>query len=183
MRRTARLLLLLAIGPLGTACRIEGGAPASAGDTIPGIETQIERMLQRSADAWNAGDLDGFMSDYLRSPTTTYIGGSDQVSGWEAIRARYAPLFQAGALRDSLRFERVSGRPLGTDYALATARYVLFREGRTTASGPFTLVLWRSEEGWRIVHDQSASDPPSEEEGSTAEASDPPTDDAEDAPE
>lgn len=183
MTRAAGSLLLATIVPLGTACRIEGGAPASVGDTIPGIETQIERMLQRSADAWNAGDLDGFMSDYLRAPTTTYIGGSGQVSGWEAIRARYAPLFQAGALRDSLRFERVGGRPLGPDYALATARYVLFRGGRTTASGPFTLVLWRSDEGWRIVHDQSGSDPPPDLQESSVETPQPPADEAEDASE
>lgn len=162
-------LLAAALGWAPAACRIEGGAPLSRTDTIPGIETQVERMLERSAEAWNRGDLEGFMDDYLRSPTSTYIGGSGLVMGWEAIRARYAPLFQAGALRDSLRFERVAARPLGDDYALATARYVLFRQGEVTGSGPFTLVLWRSDEGWRIVHDQSASDPPAEE-GTASEA-------------
>ena len=71
-------------------------------DTIPGVETQVARMLERSAEAWNRGDLDGFMDDSLRSPTTSYIGSSGRVAGWEAIRARYAPLFQAGAFLDSL---------------------------------------------------------------------------------
>ncbi len=185
MKQLSWILLLLAIGPLGTACRIEGGAPTAGADTIPGIETQIARMLERSADAWNGGDLDGFMADYLRSPTTTYLGSSGQVSGWEAIRARYAPLFQAGALRDSLRFERVTGRPLGNDYALATARYVLFRAGTVTASGPFTLVLWRSEDGWKIVHDQSASDPPQDpvEDEASAGTAETPTEEAGDASE
>lgn len=164
MRPSAVLLLVAALGPALSACRIEGGAPEVGTDTIPGIETQVTRMLERSAGAWNRGDLDGFMDDYLHSPTTSYIGSSGRVAGWEAIRARYAPLFQAGALRDSLRFERIVARPLGEDYALATARYVLFREGDVTGSGPFTLVLWRTEEGWRIVHDQSASDPPAEED-------------------
>ena len=165
MRTSGFLLLVAALGSALSACRIEGGAPEVGTDTIPGIETQVTRMLEHSAGAWNRGDLDGFMNDYLNSPTTSYIGSSGRVAGWEAIRARYAPLFQAGALRDSLRFERITTRPLGEDYALATARYVLFREGRVTSSGPFTLVLWRTDEGWRIVHDQSASDPPVEEEG------------------
>lgn len=154
------VLMIAALGTAPAACRIEGGAPAAETDTIPGIETQVTRMLQRSAEAWNRGNLDGFMEDYLRSSATTYLGSSGLVSGWEAIRARYAPLFEAGALRDSLRFEAVTARPLGDDYALATARFVLFREGAVTGSGPFTLVLWRTDEGWRIVHDQSASDPP-----------------------
>lgn len=152
--------VLVALGPTTTGCRIEGGAPVADSDTIPGIETQITRKLERSAEAWNRGDLDGFMSEYLRSPTITYLGGSGLVTGWEAIKARYAPLFQAGALRDSLRFKAVTSRPLGRDYALATARYELFHAGRVTGSGPFTLVLWRTDSGWKIVHDQSASDPP-----------------------
>ena len=159
-RRVSHVLLATALGSAPAACRIEGGAPTAGADTIPGVETQVERMLYRSAEAWNRGDLDGFMDDYLRSPTATYLGGSGLVAGWEAIRARYAPLFQAGAVRDSLRFERVAVRPLGDEYALATARYLLFRAGAVTASGPFTLVLQRTGEGWKIVHDQSASDPP-----------------------
>lgn len=183
VRPVAGLCLILASGPLVSACRIEGGAPVTRADTIPGIETQIVRMLERSASAWNDGNLDAFMNDYLRAPTTTYMGSGGLVSGWEAIRARYAPLFQAGALRDSLRFEDVTGRPLGSDHALATARYVLFRDGRVTASGPFTLVLWRTEDGWRIVHDQSASDPPgaSGEDGGEA-TTETPADEAGDTP-
>ena len=96
MRASGFFLLVAALGSAPAACRIEGGAPAAGADTIPGIETQVARMLERSAGAWNRGDLDGFMDDYLRSPTTTYIGSSGRVAGWEAIRARYAPLFQAG---------------------------------------------------------------------------------------
>ena len=164
-RHCGGVVAAMTLAVLSAACRIESGAPAaSATDTIPGIETQIARMMERSADAWNRGDLDGFMSDYFRSPTTTYIGSSGSASGWEAIRARFAPRFQAGALRDSLRYEAVAGRPLGTDHALATARYVLFRDGRVSETGPFTLVLRRTDEGWKILHDQSAADPPAVED-------------------
>lgn len=163
-RRSGYLGLILAIGFGG--CRIESRAPADGTDTIPDIATQVTRMLERSAEAWNRGDLDGFMADYLRAPTTTYIGSSGLVVGWEAIRARYAPLFEAGATRDSLRFEGISARLLGRAHALATARFVLHRGGQVTGSGPFTLVLWRTEDEWKIVHDQSASDPPEEEASS-----------------
>jgi hypothetical protein len=43
---------------------------------------------------------------------------------------------------------------------VATARYVLTRDGETTSTGPFTLVMMRVEGTWEIVHDQSAADPP-----------------------
>jgi ketosteroid isomerase-like protein len=61
-------------------------------------------------------------------------------------------------VRDSLRFENVHARPLGPDYAMATARFVLFRGDSTTASGPFTLVLHRMDGRWKIIHDHTSSD-------------------------
>lgn len=42
--------------------------------------------------------------------------------------------------------------------ALVTARYVLHRDGRTTSSGPFTLVMERGPDGWKILHDHTSSD-------------------------
>jgi ketosteroid isomerase-like protein len=58
-----------------------------------------------------------------------------------------------------LRFEEVAARPLGDRYALLTARFILFRAGQTTASGPFTLVFERRADGWKILHDHTSSDP------------------------
>jgi ketosteroid isomerase-like protein len=42
--------------------------------------------------------------------------------------------------------------------ALVTARCVLHRDGRTTSSGPFTLVMERGPDGWKILHDHTSSD-------------------------
>jgi len=76
--------------------------------------------------------------------------------GW--IREHYAPRFAPGASRDSLRFEEFAARPLAPTVALITARFVLYRDGRTTASGPFTLVMERRSDGWKILHDHTSSD-------------------------
>lgn len=124
------------------------------------LETRVRGLLDRSAAAWNRGDLEGFMSVYLQSPETTYLGESGLRTGYDAIRQRYAPLFRAGAERDSLRFEELRVRSVGEDVAVGTARWVLHRGGETTGAGPFTLVLRRVDGSWRIVHDHSSSDPP-----------------------
>ncbi len=79
--------------------------------------------------------------------------------GWDGIRARYAPLFEPGAARDSLRFEGLETRLLAEGQGLATARYILFLGDSTTARGVFTLVLQKLPEGWRIVHDHSSALP------------------------
>lgn len=78
--------------------------------------------------------------------------------GFDWIRSHYAPVFAPGAPRDSVRFEDLAARPLSPTLALVTGRFILFREGRTTASGPFTLVMELRHDGWKILHDHTSSD-------------------------
>lgn len=160
-RRDPLIALLLCAGLVAAGCRLVRVSDTGAGgEEDPALRTRIASMLEASAAAWNRGDLEAFMSDYERSTETTYIGSSGRLVGWEAIRDRYAPAFAPGAERDSLRFEALRVRQLGQRHALATARFVLHRDGRVTGSGPFTLVLLRVEGRWRIIHDHSSSDPP-----------------------
>lgn len=143
----ATVVLVLALA----AC---GGPPGTPRDPT----AEIEAMLRASAAAWNRGDLDAFMADYARDARTGFVAEGRVQRGFDWIRDRYAPAFAPGAARDSLRFERVEARPLGADYALATARYVLLRGDSVTGSGPFTLVLHRTAEGWKILHDHTSRD-------------------------
>jgi uncharacterized protein (TIGR02246 family) len=118
----------------------------------------IRAMLDASAVAWNRGDLDGFVSTYAADSLTTFMAGGQVQHGFAWIRQNYAPRFAPGARRDSLRFERFLARPLGRDFAMVTARYVLFRGDSVTSSGPFTLVLERRGGAWKIIHDHTSSD-------------------------
>ncbi len=102
------------------------------------------------------------MAGWDPSPATTYIGSGGLIEGIEGIRGRYAPLFEPGAERDSLRFESLRVRELGATFGVVTARYVLHQGDEVTSTGPFTLVMSRIDGAWWIVHDQSAADPPPE---------------------
>jgi ketosteroid isomerase-like protein len=152
--RTTTAAIFLIGGTLA-GCRIE--VEDEEAGSLPGY---VERMLEESAAAWNAGDLDEFMDDYVHSESITYIGGGVLLTGHDAIRAHYAPRFTPEAERDSLRFEDVRTRWLGGIDGLVTARWILYRDSEITASGPFTLVLRRTGSGWKIIHDHSSSDPP-----------------------
>lgn len=156
----AATAVALAAGLMAGGCEFvrldSNGAPAP--DEGPDLAEQVASLLDRQAAAWNAGDLDGFMSAYSPSPTTTYIGSTGLIEGYDGIRERYAPDFVEGAARDSLRFEGLRVREVDERVGVATARYVLEREGTVTSTGPFTLVLLNVEGAWLIVHDQSAED-------------------------
>ena len=82
----------------------------------------------------------------------------EAVRGFPWIEQHYAPAFPR-ARPGSLRLQGFSARPLGTTYALVTARYVLYRNGVTTASGPFSVVLQEQTNGWKIILDHTSADP------------------------
>ena len=152
MRLRAGLALVAACVALGCTLEVEVDPDADAGDAV-------QRMLTESAGAWNRGELAGFMDDYLQSPSTTYIGATGLLVGYDAIHDRFSSHFEPGVRRDSLRFEDVRVRRLAAIEAIATARWVLFGGDSITGSGPFTLVLRHTSVGWKIIHDHSSSDP------------------------
>jgi hypothetical protein len=136
-----------------TGCR-ESGQRTSVGDPAV-LQAAVDHLLSESEAAWNGGDLEGFVGWYKRAPETTFLASTGLTHGWDAIRGRYAPRFEPGAARDSLRFEDLETRPLAPWLGLATARYVLFQTDSVTATGVFTLIVEQTPEGWRIIHDQS----------------------------
>ncbi len=150
-RRTAGVLLPLTFAITTASCTLEVKE-----DEGTGLEASVTAMLERSAEAWSNGDLDAFMSEYANSTTTSFMTADGPVYGPERIKAGYEPSFAVGAQRDSLRFEDLSVRQLPPLIGIATARYVLHRDGQVTATGWFTLILRRMGSGWRIVHDHSS---------------------------
>jgi len=123
-------------------------------------QAEIEAMLHRSAADWNRGDLAGFMGDYANDSLTSYVTAGHVQYGWQKLFDRYqANYFAPGKSRDSLSFEEVRVRPLTTDLAYATARFLLHRRDSLVASGPFTLILQKQGTRWQILHDHTSADP------------------------
>jgi ketosteroid isomerase-like protein len=153
---------MLALAALLAACAQSAPpgspAPASPADAVALTDT-LRLQFERSAAAWNRGDLDGFMQDYARESTTSYVAGGHLRQGYEWIRSNYARnYFAPGTRRDPLRYEEFQVRPLSPTLALVTARFLLGAPGQVSASGPFTVVMERRADGWKIVHDHSSSD-------------------------
>ena len=153
-RRSAATALPLAFAIAATACTFE-----VVDDEGTGLEASVAAMLERSAGAWNDGDLDAFMADYASATSTSFMTFDGPVYGPEQIRAGYAPAFGIDASRDSLRFEELRIRRLPPLIGLATGKYILHNNDQVTSTGWFTLVLRRVSDGWRIVHDHSSQSP------------------------
>ena len=118
--------------------------------------SEISAMMQKSARDWTRGNLDGFMDSYESGSGVTYVTPTGVVHGRDAIRARYAPRFAAGARHDSLSFEDLEIDLVAPDVANVIAYYRLSRGDSTVAHGPTSLVMRRRDGEWRIVHDHSS---------------------------
>jgi uncharacterized protein (TIGR02246 family) len=127
---------------------------AASAQMNPADSTAIMALVQRTAAAWNQNDLDGHVSDYADSAVFMAPG---PVVGRDRIRASLERSFwRDGRPLQELRFEQVALKPLGTDHAIMTGRFILSGGGREERSGWYTLVWERQPEGWRIIHDHSS---------------------------
>ena len=143
------------------SCRTSTDARPLVGvvSTPPRVGEEVARaeicaMMDRSAVAWNRGDLETFMEDYIDS--ATYVGSRGLLRGRTAIGAHYAPRFAPGAVRDSLSFRDVDVRLVAPELVQVVATYVLMRGDSVTASGPTSLLMRRASGRWRIIHDHSS---------------------------
>ena len=155
-RHLPAILLFLAACHKGPQVYIDPAPPSLDPQRLTEV---LSAEFMQSAARWNAGDLQGFLSLYARDSSTMYMSGKRFEHGFAWIEQHYASAFAPGSPRDSLRLEEFSARPLGTTYALVTARYVLYRNGVTSASGPFSVVLQEQTNGWKIILDHTSSDP------------------------
>jgi ketosteroid isomerase-like protein len=145
MKLTLRPLLTVAFV---VATALPGGASTA--------QSGVADLLARSASAWNRGDLDAFMTTYENSPQTEYVSSKTIVHGYAAIRARYVGHYHPGQM-GMLSMSDLAVRPLGADYAVATARWHLARPAAKggNVSGLFSLVLHRNSQGWHIITDHT----------------------------
>ena len=118
--------------------------------------TQIRSVLLAQQDAWNRGDIDGFMNGYARSASTVFISEDTVRRGWETVRDRYREKYSNRSKMGTLTFSDLEITPLSLDSAVALGRWNLKREN-DEPHGRFTLILKRLPEGWRIVHDHTSA--------------------------
>jgi ketosteroid isomerase-like protein len=118
--------------------------------TLRCMRQEIEDLLSRSAAAWSAGDLDGFMACYEESPATLYLSATRVIRGYEAIRTMYAERFD-GAM-GSLQIKVLQIEPIEKHHALLVGTYSL-----GVYNGNCLLVLRNTAGGWRISADHTSS--------------------------
>ena len=119
---------------------------------------EVHAVLEAQRVAWNAGDLAQFMQGYEQADDITFVSPAGVRRGYAQLAADYATRYVDKAAMGALQFRDLELRLVAKSVALAIGRFVLTPagEGAQQASGMFSLVLRRSEAGWRVVHDHTS---------------------------
>jgi ketosteroid isomerase-like protein len=115
----------------------------------------IKGAMSAQQDAWNSGDLKGFMLPYWKNDSLVFIGKSGLTYGWNQTLSNYQKSYPNREAMGRLKFTNIKIQALSEDAYWAVGQWQLFRK-TDTLQGHYTLV-WKFIEGeWRIVSDHSS---------------------------
>ena len=120
------------------------------------IAAAVRAVLDAQREAWNRGDVAGYMDGYARSKNTIFVSGDTVTRGWQTVLDRYKKNYDSREKMGTLTFSDLEIRPIGNDAAIVLGRWHLQR-AKDEPHGRFTLILRRTKQGWKIVHDHTSS--------------------------
>jgi uncharacterized protein (TIGR02246 family) len=116
----------------------------------------IRAVLDAQRDAWNRGDIDGYMDGYARSSETIFISGDSITRGWQTVLDRYKRVYDSREKMGTLTYSEIEVNVVNAGSAVVIGRWQLKR-ANDEPKGRFTLIFKRTRSGWRIVHDHTSS--------------------------
>lgn len=119
------------------------------------VGAAVEAMLRIQEQAWNDGNLDGFMEHYWKSDALTFSSGGETTRGWTATLERYRTRYPTRETMGRLALTDFEITPLGDSAALVLGRWQVARDSEPLA-GNFSLVTRKIDGRWVVVHDHTS---------------------------
>jgi ketosteroid isomerase-like protein len=136
-------------------------APTSEAQAPAVLRTEIQSFVRAYTDSANKADITTYTQMYSRQAGVTSIDDGTILRGWDAIRTQAdSMLGREGAYK--VEVGSIDITPLGVGYILAVAPTTITlqtNQGAVQIRGALTLVLHKTAEGWKIIHDHTSSMP------------------------
>ncbi|MDH3530600.1 MAG: DUF4440 domain-containing protein, partial [Acidobacteriota bacterium] len=92
------------------------------------IESAIMTVLNKQVDAWNEGDIEGFMDGYWKSDDMRFVSGNSVSKGWQAAFDRYKKGYDSREKMGVLSFSEIEFTVLSKRSAYVKGRFTLERK-------------------------------------------------------
>ncbi len=115
----------------------------------------IYHEINKQQEAWNKGDLKGFMELYWHSDSLTFISKKGIKKGYNSVYEGYKKSYEQNNNMGTLTFELFDINLIGKKDAIVNGSWkVENKEG--VFSGYFTLWFKKLEGNWKIVQDHTS---------------------------
>jgi ketosteroid isomerase-like protein len=120
------------------------------------MRREILALLTNQAEAWNRGDIEGYMQGYWNSDSTLFSSGGNLIRGFNAVLERYRKRYATRAAMGRLEFDDVEINPRSPTSAVVVGVWRLERKN-DRPWGRFTLLVEKKTDGWKITVDHTSS--------------------------
>lgn len=118
-------------------------------------EQAIRKVIAMQEQAWNRGDVTGYMQGYWHSDSLLFVGSNGPTYGWKTTLQHYQERYPDAAAMGQLKLTILQLRPLSKGYCTVLGQWELHRSSGDV-KGYFTLLFKRFKKGWLIVQDHSS---------------------------
>ena len=140
--------------PAGSRTQTTESVDDAKSPNIKKAQDKIEKVLMRQVQAWNKGDLDGFMDAYWNNKALTISGGGETTFGWAMAYENYRQRYPEGEM-GTIEFKELKTEIVGDEAAFVTGRFV-HQLADKTVKGNFSLVMKLFFRQWKIVQDHTS---------------------------
>lgn len=117
----------------------------------------VIKVLSTQQDAWNRGDIDGFMAGYWKSDSLVFVGKTAPAYGWQTTLDHYKKSYPDKATMGKLAFTLIKVDVLDKTNAFVLGAWHLSRDaGKGDVGGYFTLWFKKIDGVWMIVCDHTS---------------------------
>lgn len=117
----------------------------------------VREVLNLQQQAWNKGDIEGYMQGYWKSDSLSFIGKKGITYGWKQTLANYQKSYPNKAAMGSLLFDLRSIQQVSADAVYVIGKWHLKRtKDLGDLQGHFTLLFKKVNNQWVIVADHSS---------------------------
>ncbi len=118
-------------------------------------ELAIREILENQTEAWNRGDIEGFMNGYWENDSLMFIGKSGVTYGWSNTLKNYKKNYPDTAAMGKLVFTLIKVKKLSKEYYHVTGKWFLKRS-IGDIGGHYTLLFRKINGSWVIISDHSS---------------------------
>jgi ketosteroid isomerase-like protein len=124
-------------------------------------EETIRNVMKIQSDAWNTGDIDGFMKYYWNNEDLTFVSKRGVSKGWQQVYNNYKKGYPDKSAMGKLTFDKLEfDKMSGIAYMVTGSWYLEYEPvkdaERENVGGWFTLIFKKFKKDWLIVYDHTS---------------------------